>query len=225
MKHILLLLLVISMSCGIAWAQPTYTTTVTTYETEATPVYVSMVRFGIKGGMNISHISGDDALASSDAIFGVHIGGMMQYPLMPSLIFQPEFIYTQKGHSYKYDVSNVLHEHVVSLDYLELPLLMKYNIPVGIVKIQPFAGAAVSYMIRASDKQTVTDNNVTTITTHNIKDDVNHFAAGLVFGAEVVIVENFVAGGRYVLGLTDVYDNGSDTQNGVFMLNVGYLFY
>lgn len=224
MKHMILLLVLISLSCGIAWAQPTYTTTTTTYETDPAVVYANTVRFGIKGGMNISHIAGDDALASSDPIVGVHIGAMVQYPLMPSLIFQPEFIYTQKGHTYKFNVADVFTKHAVSLDYLEVPLLLKFNLPVGIVKIQPFAGAALAYMIRASDKQTVTDDNVTTITTHNVKDDMNHFGAGIVFGAEVVIVEDFVAGGRYVLGMTNIYENDRDTQNGVLMLNVGYLF-
>jgi len=221
MKHFLLLLLVISMSWGIAWAQTSYTTETTTV---TNPTYASTVRFGLKGGMNISSIAGDDALASSDPIVGVHIGAMVQYPLSPALIFQPEFIYTQKGHSYKFNVADVFTKHAVSLDYLEVPLLLKFNLPVGIVQIQPFAGAALAYMIRASDKQTVTDDNVTVITTHDVKDDMNHFGAGIVFGAELVIVDSFVAGGRYVLGMTNIYENDRDTQNGVFMLNVGFLF-
>lgn len=203
MKKLILFIALIALSLSLAYAQST---------------------FGVKGGLNISHIAGDDALASSDPLVGVHGGVMLQFHLMPSLIFQPEFIYTQKGHSYKYNAADVYTKHAVSLDYLELPLLLKLNVVAGTVKIQPYAGATISYLIGARDKRTVSSTNTSTTTSYNINSQMKDLAAGIALGGEVVIKDRYMVGGRYVFGVTNIYEDGRDTQNGVLMLNLGYLF-
>jgi len=202
MKHLLIILAII-LSLGLAYAQTT---------------------LGVKAGLNISHISGDDAMASSDPSVGLHAGAMIQHYLLPSLILQPELLYTQKGHSYKYNISDVYTTHTVSLDYLELPMVLKLNYQAGNVRIQPYAGASVAYLINAKDKQKVSAGNTSTTTNHDIGNSINDIGAGIIVGAETVISQRYTVGVRYVLGLTEIYKNGNDTTNAVIMLNVGYLF-
>lgn len=208
MKHIILLILVLAISFGMVYAQSV---------------------FGIKGGMNISRISGDDAVASSDSHLGAHLGLIMKYNVMETLIFQPELLYTQKGYNYKYSMNDIDYTIKNSFDYIELPLLIKLNVEVGDVRFQPFVGPAVSYLISAKAKEKLSNDTTTITRTSDVSDDLNKLAFGFAVGAEFVFQRRFIFGGRYNFGLSNVYkDNlefqGPEVRNGVFMLNLGYLF-
>jgi len=210
MKQIILLLLIITMSFGLVYAQSV---------------------FGIKGGMNISRISGSDAVPSSDSHLGMHVGMLMQYNLMEALVVQPELIYTQKGYNYKYTSDVIEYDYKIrnSFDYIELPLLIKLNVAVEDIKFQPFVGPAISYLVSAREKETVSIGSTSVTHDSDIADQLNKLAFGFTVGAEFVIQRRFIFGGRYNFGLSDIYkDNlttqGPDVQNGVFMLNLGYLF-
>lgn len=210
MKFIILALLVFMMTFGLAYAQSV---------------------FGIKGGMNISRISGDDAIGSSDSHLGMHIGLLMQYNLMQALVVQPELLYTQKGYNYKYTAGEIDYKVRNSFDYFELPVLFKLNAAVGDVRIQPFIGPSISYLVSGKKYEKLTSDNSTTTVTHNsdVSGQLNKVAFGFAVGAEFVFKNKFIFGGRYNFGLSDIYkDNldgqGPDVQNGVFMLNLGYLF-
>ncbi len=210
MKYIILALLVFMMTFGLAYAQSV---------------------FGIKGGMNISRISGDDAIGSSDSHLGMHVGFLMQYNLMQALVIQPELLYTQKGYNYKYSVGDIDYKVSNSFDYIELPLLIKLNAAIGDIKIQPFIGPSISYLVSAKQKEKLSsDSNTTTVThTNDVSDNINNVAFGFAVGAEFVFMKKYILGGRYNFGLSDIYKKnltgqGPDVQNGVFMLNLGYLF-
>jgi hypothetical protein len=208
MKHIILLILVLALSFGMAYSQSV---------------------FGIKGGMNISRISGDDAVSSSDSHLGAHLGFIMKYNVMEAFIIQPELLYTQKGYNYKFSMNEIDYQIKNSFDYVELPVLLKLNVAVGDIRFQPYIGPSISYLISGKSKETLS-NDTTTITHNNdVADDLNKLAFGFAVGAEFVFQRRFIFGGRYNFGLSNIYkDNlefqGPEVRNGVFMLNLGYLF-
>jgi hypothetical protein len=208
MKHIILILILVTMSIGLVYAQSV---------------------FGIKGGMNISRITGDDAVSSSDSHLGFHGGAFMQYNLMEAFIIQPELLYTQKGYNYKYTLADIDYKIRNSYDYVEVPLLLKLNVAVGDLKIQPYVGPAVSYLISAKTKETLSDGSTTITHNNDVADQMNKLAFGFAVGAEIEFMNRFMFGGRYNFGLSDIYQKdvegqGPDVQNGVFMLSLGYLF-
>lgn len=210
MKYIILTLLVLTLSIGLMQAQSV---------------------FGIKGGLNISRISGDDAVNSSDSHLGAHFGLFMQYNLMEAFVLQPELLYTQKGYNYKYTAEDIDYDYKISnsFDYIELPLLLKLNVAVGDIKVQPFIGPAVSYLISGKQKETVTSGDTSITHNNDVADDINKLAFGFAVGAEFVFQKRFSFGGRYNFGLSNVYQDdlplqGPDVKNGVFMLSLGYLF-
>jgi hypothetical protein len=212
MKYIILALLVITMSFGLVYAQSV---------------------FGIKGGMNISRIAGPDAVGSSDSHLGFHMGALIQYNLMKSLVLQPELLYTEKGYNYKYseEFTNIDYSVHNSFDYIEVPVLIKLNVAVEDIQFQPYLGPAVSYLINGKQKEklSMVDSGTTVTHENDVADQINKLAFGFAVGAEFVIQKRFIFGGRYNFGLSNVYkDNldgqGPDVQNGVFMVSLGYLF-
>jgi hypothetical protein len=208
MKYIILALLIITMSFGLVYAQSV---------------------FGIKGGMNISRITGQDAVASSDSHLGMHAGFLMQYNLMEALVLQPELLYTQKGYNYKYYLGDVHYVKRTSFDYIEMPVLVKLNVATSDVQFQPYVGGAVSYLVSARAKQTIESGDTSISNDVDVSDQVNNLAYGFVVGAEFVFMKKYILGGRYNFGLSNIYKDdqpeiGSDVQNGVFMLSLGYLF-
>lgn len=208
MKYTILALLVIMMTFGLVHAQSV---------------------FGIKGGMNISRITGSDAVSSSDSHLGAHLGLLMKYNVMEALVFQPELLYTQKGYNYKYSMNDINYNISNSFDYIEIPLLMKLNVAVGDIRVQPFLGPSVSYLISAKSKEKLSNDDTSITHDNDVADQLNKLAFGFAVGAEFVFQRRFIFGGRYNFGLSNIYKDdlaqqGPDVQNGVFMLNLGYLF-
>jgi hypothetical protein len=207
MRIMILTLIVLTMTFGLIHAQTV---------------------FGVKGGMNISRITGDDAYVSADSHLGFHAGILTRLYLTESLILQPELLYTQKGYNHKYLDGDVEHRIRNSFDYVELPGLVKFNIDAGTVAIQPYAGVAVSYLVNAKSKETVSNDDVSITYNNDVKDDVNTLGFGFLVGADVVVAEKFLAGGRYNFGVSNIYkkgyEGGNDIRNGVLMLSLGYMF-
>ncbi len=135
------------------------------------------ITFGIRGGLNISTLTGDDADMlglplddltlepteySPEPIVGLSIGGFINIPLNDTLSFQPEILYTQKGA--KYDLSytdtydwagstieeNLEQEFVEKLSYLEFPLLLKATFSEE-GKLRPilYAGPSIGFNVSA----------------------------------------------------------------------------
>ncbi len=178
MKHIILITLVLFMF---------------------TAVHADMF-FGVRAGLNIADLSGDDA-DETDSIIGFHIGGMMQYFVSPDILIQPELLFTQKG----YEVEYMGHTEDVTLSYLEIPVLAKYNFDLESVILQPFLGPALGILIDDDDTE------------------AEGIDFGLHLGLDAVLMGNLLIGLRYNLGLTDVFED-VDAKNSVFMIGVGYMF-
>ena len=62
----------------------------------------AQMQAGLKAGVNISNLSGDDA-GSPDSKTGFAFGGFFMYQFSPMFAIQPEAYYTMKGATEKMD--------------------------------------------------------------------------------------------------------------------------
>lgn len=98
---------------------------------------------GFRAGVSIADLSIDvgDVAPDLSTRTGFLVGAYMDIPLNSSLFFQPGFGLTQKGAEISADEGTVgLH-----IDYLEIPLLLKYAFPTsGAVGVHLMAGPVVA---------------------------------------------------------------------------------
>ena len=96
-------------------------------------VFVSLsqaqMQIGPKAGLNISNISGNDA-GSPDSKTGFCGGLFFMYQFSNMFAVQPEAYYTMKGAKEKESIEGYTATATVSLDYIEVPILLKLVIPI-----------------------------------------------------------------------------------------------
>ncbi|OIQ22362.1 porin family protein [Lacinutrix sp. MedPE-SW] len=160
--------------------------------------------FGIKGGLNISNITGGDV--DRNNLFNFHIGGFAEFTLNEKLSIQPELLYTKQGS----EVENTLK---VKIDYLAIPVLAKYYL---FDKFSVEAGPQFSFLV--NDKIEFSDN-----TTPDAETDASSFDFGLNFGFEYDVTTHMFVQTRYNYGITTISEN-PDVKNSVFQIALGYKF-
>jgi hypothetical protein len=151
-------------------------------------------RFGVKGGLNIATIGGDDA---ADALIGFQLGGFAEIKVWKKLAIQPELLFSAQGARVKYYGERAFN---VNLNYINVPVLAKYYITKQFtVEAGPQLGLLVS--------------------SKNIEDEKS-VDLGFNLGAGYNFTDNFSVGIRYTIGLTNVYDthyyNGDDYYDGYY---------
>jgi len=189
------------------------------------------VKFGAKGGINFSTLTGDTEGASSR--IGFTIGGFAEFKLSDKFVVQPEVLYSGQGASYSYSESGpgyaFVEEGDVNLGYILVPVMAKYYV---IDNLSLEFGPQVGFLIAANQKgdYVETYEGVTFAQSfdEDIKDEINSVDFGLNFGAGYDFTDNMTAGLRYNLGISNVYktSEGSDyeSKNSVFSLTFGYKF-
>lgn len=230
MKKLILGLAVTASS--LAFAQTT-----TTKSTSS-----SDIRFGIKGGMNVSSLSEDAGLEDQKSKIGFNAGVFATIPVAESFSIQPEILYSQYGAKIEskdeFTVLGTTTRNVESfstnLDYLSVPVMFQYNfVPNFYVE----AGPEFGFLLSAKNKgdRTTTVTNGTSSSTTNVsytddidKDNLNTFNFGIGIGAGYYFTDNIGLTARYVAGVTDLAKdrpNGSDAvRNNTFQVGVAYKF-
>ncbi|MBU1181638.1 MAG: PorT family protein [Proteobacteria bacterium] len=184
--------------------------------------------FGWKAGLNMANLTDAGEGVSYKAKTGIALGGFAVFKVNDNLSIQPEFLYTQKGNKIEYSYEdlvgfdalwNPIYETVtekfkVKLDYIEIPVLVKYSFSPG-ESTCPFifAGPALGILMSAKADST------------NIKSDCNSLDIGLVLGGGVELESGVSIDLRYDMGMTKVFDfEGGDNKekNTVISLMVGY---
>jgi len=215
------LILGMALTAGsLAFAQTTTTTTTTT-----TTMSDNTVRFGIKGGMNVSSLSKDASLADQGSKIGFNAGVFATIPVAASFNIQPEVLYSQYGDKYDTRIGNTTYSYANHLDYITVPVMFQYNfVPNFYVEAGPEFGFMVSAKNKAKNE---TANNVIA-ESGNYKDQFNTFNFGLGLGAGYYFTDNVGITARYVAGLTDIAKNrpnGSDAvRNNAFQVGLAFKF-
>ena len=127
-------------------------------------------RLGVEGGINLASLNGqnvNDVFASRLGFVG---GAFLNLPFGPTLAFQPELLYEEKGGKYN--------GNPYRLNYVEVPLLLDVSLigPIGVILGPSFAA-------RVADEGVTNPNNT----------DI-----GLILGAQVDVFPLLLSG-RYEL--------------------------
>lgn len=200
-----------------------------------TDTYAQGIRFGVKGGANLSNVSGD--LVDEDVYenrYGVHGGLMLNVGLVGDgfLSVQPEVLFSQKGYQYADDEFTILGQNYTykgeqRYNYIDVPVLLKIN--AGGLFFE--AGPQYSYLLSVKDDSERTLNGTTYTKVQNDVDldDVNRneigYAAGLGYQSPI----GLLLGLRYNGSFTDFGKDGyrdnelRNARNSVFQLSLGYL--
>ena len=197
---------------------------------------------GVKGGLNIATLTGDDVEDAKSKI-GFAFGGFITYEVNEMLSLQPEFLFTMKGVKFDYEEtyeedgyeSYEKSEGTWNLNYLEIPVLAKLKIPMeGNIKPNVFLGPALGINISATHDSDyeywVKDENGSIIYENSGNDDgdiedIKGVDFGIVFGVGVEFGK-IIVDARYNLGLSTIADREGDPKikNSVISLMLGYSF-
>jgi len=172
---------------------------------------------GFKGGFNMFKPYGDD-VADASYNYGFAIGGFCYCAISEIFVFQPEIYYSVKGGK-EPDGGG---ESELKLSYIDIPLLMKFNLPVEGKSWVPniYAGPYLAFMLGAD------------IDGQDVKDVFKSTDFGLVIGAGLdfklsegnrMLELDF----RYSMGITKIYDfDNLDIKafNNGFQFLLGYGF-
>lgn len=167
----------------------------------------SQIRFGIKGGVNISSVHFNASIVDRGNITGFNIGPMVEFMVpMAGLGFDAAILYSQKGGEFK------LKEFPTEVidaknDYIDVPVNMKWKFGLPIIKGYFSAGPYVSFRVGGEKFW-----NFSSAVGDQLK--AHTFGAGLNFGAGVEVVKHVQVGFNYALGLTDDYSASKLNLNG-----------
>lgn len=163
------------------------------------------VAYGVKGGINFATIAFDPEPGADFGLRpGLVIGGFVTMPLGARLAIQPEGLFSQKGTS----ASEGGVDAKVRLDYLEVPVLVRYVVSESSARtIHAFGGPALAFKLRANSSADFGGESVDT----DIDEDIEDFDVGIVFGAGVDF-GRLTAEGRYTLGLSNISADPDDPK-------------
>lgn len=198
------------------------------------------VRYGVKGGLNMSNVLikdeedsyGDD----TDWKPGYHIGLTAEFPITRNLAFETGLLLSTKGfkvsetetfdgETYKFEGSN-------NLLYLDLPLTAKTYLNVGQSRLFVAFGPYIGYGLTGKSKSETTYNAETESDEQDVnwgsdeEDDVKRLDFGLTAGLGWEI-RSIQIGLSYNLGLANIAADtsyGQKVNNKVLGLSVAYLF-
>jgi hypothetical protein len=159
---------------------------------------------------------GGDETDGLDSRTGFLIGGFATIDFGAPVLVQPELTYVQKGASAEINDSDITQK----LDYIEIPVLVKYKIPAGGFSPNLFAGPALGFNINAErsngDTQDISDS--TSGTEFGL-----YLGAGADFGLSAGTLS---VDARYNLGLSNILDTDGDASqnNQGFMITAGFAF-
>lgn len=166
--------------------------------TQSAQAQTAQPQIGLRAGGNFAQLRGESNLGdgATGRKFGFMVGVSAEMPVSSSLSVQPELLYAQKGGT-EDDVD-------VNLNYLELPVLVKYALPVGgrfvpSLYAGPYAGYSLTREIEIDGGGS-----------ESADDFIKRFDYGAVFGVDLgyrFAGRAATVGLRYDLGLANVFDN------------------
>ncbi|KIA99210.1 hypothetical protein OA93_06155 [Flavobacterium sp. KMS] len=181
------------------------------------------VKFGVKGGINLSTLTGDVEDASSKV--GFQVGGFAEIKLTEKFSVQPEVLYSLQGAKSEGSEFGYTSKSTLNLSYLNIPVMAKYYVA---EKFSLEAGPQIGFLLSAKDDTKVTVDGESSSEKINVKDDYKSIDFGVNFGAGYDFTENLSAGLRYNLGLSNIAETvegeNYKVKNSVFSLSVAYKF-
>jgi hypothetical protein len=170
----------------------------------------SQVSLGIKGGLNLSNITGDD-IDDADMRASIHLGGYLNFAFSEKLSLQPELLYNSMGAKDNPDPDL---DYTLKLSYITIPVNLMYSIR----NFNIHAGPQLGFLVAAKEKYEAGGDSQE----NDIKDELKgaDFGFGLGVGANFGKLNATI---RYVAGLSSIVDEGDiDVKNSLIQLSLGY---
>ncbi|WP_370476568.1 porin family protein [Tamlana flava] len=178
------------------------------------------VIFGAKAGLNLANIDGDFA-SELDARASFHLGVVAEVTLSDIFSIQPELLYSSQGSKYSYKDEFGREEEKYKLDYLNLPIIVKYY-PTDGLSLE--AGPQIGFNLNAKVEYDYNYDGFIESGEEDI-DDIKEIDFGLNFGVGYKLDNGLNFGARYNLGLSNIIDDTDfEWNNSVFQFYVGYFF-
>jgi hypothetical protein len=172
--------------------------------TVVTGGYAQSFKFGPKVGLNVSNYTGGNI--ESDALVGMHLGGLLSFGLGNVFSIQPEVLFSTQGAKIKDNTS----KYEFKTNYVSIPVMLKARTGFGL-----YLEAGPQVAFKTSEKighQTINDfaNNL-------------DLAAGVGLGYEAGF--GLGIGARYVQGLSKVgtvnmSNLNADVKNSIVQVSV-----
>ena len=165
----------------------------------------AQVKFGVKAGLNLATLAGDDADDANSKI-GVNVGGFAEIPVAETFAVKPELVFSTQGAK----AETAGQDFKLNLSYINIPILGKYNTSSGF-----FAetGPQIGFLVAAKAKgggESV-----------DVKDAYKSTDFAWAFGLGYEMAESgFGINLRYNLGLSTIDDDDAKIKNSVFQLGV-----
>jgi hypothetical protein len=176
----------------------------------------AQVQLGVKAGLNISSLSLSNVLGNGDSkssLTSFNGGLFVSLPIAESLSVQPEINYSAQGTNLDLEGD----KGSLNYDYLNVPVLVKYSHESGL-----FAETGPQAGFLLSAKQKIDGSS------YDAKNNVQSFDFSWALGIGYKLKElGLGIDVRYNLGLTNTIKapyNGSSAKNGVFQVDLFYMF-
>lgn len=156
----------------------------------------SQLKFGVKGGLNISSVHLNSDILKADNVTGFQIGPMIEttIPLI-GVGLDAAILYSQKGMDVKSETGTSTN---VKTDYIDVPVNLKWKFGLPIIKGYLAAGPYIGFRVGGDKFWEIPGSVVGQVKAKN-------FSAGLNLGAGVELISHLQVGINYGLGLTDNY--------------------
>ena len=165
----------------------------------------AQLKFGIKGGVNISSVHFNSDVLKADNVTGFQVGPMIETTLpLVGVGIDAAVLYSQKGLETT-SVGGV--KTSMKTDYIDVPVNLKWKFGLPIIKGYLAAGPYVGFRV-GGDKLWDIPGSVG----DQLK--AKSFNAGLNLGAGVELIKHLQVGFNYALGLTDDYSASKLELNG-----------
>lgn len=169
-----------------------------------TQLYAQDRSFGIKGGAAAYQITTEfgNSSSTSDRKIGFEAGIFGDFPISRIFSIQPEAVFVQKGGE---ESGDVLGTSSLTLNYVDVPLLLKINAPLdGAVKPYIFGGPYAGYLIEAT-----ADGDEGSQDISEFLEDINY---GLKVGLGVKF-NSIVVDARYDMGMANMYTEDGEMSD------------
>jgi len=183
----------------------------------------AQMNFGIKAGLNMATITGDD-VTDTKLKPSYQVGAVAQFQMSDAFSIQPSLILSGKGTK-----DSEVDDYSMNLNYLEVPINAVYNISGFQIFAGPYLGVGLFGNINFAEEEV--DVEFTGDVTEDSSMDkvqVNGFDYGFNVGAGYMLNESFQIQANYGLGLGNLNPkvNGEEpnntVNNSVIQLSVSY---
>ncbi|MFG4004835.1 porin family protein [Flavobacterium aquidurense] len=189
------------------------------------------VKVGVKAGLNLAELTFDQSGLSSSGKTGFTAGMMIEIPMVKNFALQPELLYSQQGSKTSFsdhDVTNSNYKSTIKLNYLNIPVMLKYYIIKGF-SVQ--AGPQIGLLLKANNKYQDNFLGYENQESFDLKKYSSGIDTSVNFGLGYQFKDKFYTDVRYNVSYSNVFKDGDanyfidgDMKNRVFQITIGYFF-